>query len=411
MASSNEIIANRYRAYAVRIIQASNSFFESDILKQFTKLQAKIIKRLASSNVSGTGSLTQVKDSARLQQLLQFVMVTTNELYRDMAKANTVHLLSLAAFEAKFTEYNVARGYAQGLLSREDLALFPTSKDLLQVDNSTRARKILAMQVIPSAVEVNLKSLGVRILQLPTEEQLAGIVRFSPIEGTPTEDFWKQQSQVVQRRFESVMRQGLLAGSSNSELIDQIRGTPENDYKDGIFEKAIKDAKTLVRSSALSVMNRTRLEMLSNPRNSSIIKGIQQISTLDSRTSDVCIAYSGKVWSLPDYKPVGHDLPFRNGPPRHWNCRSTLVPVTKSFKELGIAADEIPKGTRATVDGQVSADLSFDQWLKSQTQAFQDDLLGVGKADLWRKGKITLTDLIDQSGRSRSLSELTRAFD
>lgn len=410
MPSSNELIADRYRTYALRIIQASTSFYQKDIVKLLNKLEKKLVKRLASSSISGNGTLTQM-ESARIQQLLDFVRITTRDAYQDISARNADFLLSLSAFEAKFTQYNAARGLAEGLLTRDELAAFGTIDYSSIVEEGIGVKKILATQVIPSTVEVELKNFGVRILQLPTEDQIRGIVKFSPIQGTPTEEYWMQQSETVRRKFESVMRQGLLDGSSNSELIDRIRGTEANNFKDGIFEAPIRDASALVRTSSLAVMNRTRLEMLNMPKNQTIVKGVQQVSTLDSRTSAVCIAYSGKAWSLPDYEPIGHSLPFNGGPPRHWHCRSTIIPVTKSFKELGIDLDEIPKGTRATVDGQVPADLSFNDWLKTKTRAFQDDLLGVGKANLWRNGKISLTDLVNQSGQERSLAELKRAFD
>ena len=35
-----------------------------------------------------------------------------------------------------------------------------------------------------------------------------------------------------------------------------------------------------------------------------------------------------------------------------------------------------------------------------------DHMLGKGKAQLWREGKITLTDLVDQYGRPLTLKEL-----
>jgi hypothetical protein len=92
------------------------------------------------------------------------------------------------------------------------------------------------------------------------------------------------------------------------------------------------------------------------------------------------------------------------------NCRSTSIPVLKSWKELGIPLDEIPKTTRASMDGQVPAATTFETWLKKQTEERQNRVLGVGKADLWRAGKIGFRDLLDQSGRPLTTEALRAKY-
>lgn len=88
------------------------------------------------------------------------------------------------------------------------------------------------------------------------------------------------------------------------------------------------------------------------------------------------------------------------------NCRSTSVPVLKTWRDLGIDMDEVPETTRASADGQVPAALSFEDWLKKQPTARQDTVLGQGKAELWRSGKISFRDLLDQGGRPLTTEEL-----
>jgi hypothetical protein len=82
--------------------------------------------------------------------------------------------------------------------------------------------------------------------------------------------------------------------------------------------------------------------------------------------------------------------------------------VTKSFKELGIDADEIPPGTRASMDGQVPADISFDEFLTKKSDTFQNKLLGPTRAKLWRDNAITLTQLVDFRGFPLTLEQLER---
>ena len=129
---------------------------------------------------------------------------------------------------------------------------------------------------------------------------------------------------------------------------------------------------------------------------------------MDSRTSAVCVAYSGAEWDL-DGNPInGTTLPFKGGPPRHWGCRSVLTSITKTFKELGIKGlPELPDtGERASDLGPIDRKTTMDQFLKMHDKEWQDKMLGKGKAQLWRDGKITLSQLVSGSGRELTLEEL-----
>ena len=83
--------------------------------------------------------------------------------------------------------------------------------------------------------------------------------------------------------------------------------------------------------------------------------------------------------------------------------------ILKTFRDLGVDLDEIPPSTRASMDGQVAEDLSFDDWLSKKPKAFQDKMLGPGRAQLYRDGKITLTDLVDLRGNPLTLEALEEA--
>ena len=83
-----------------------------------------------------------------------------------------------------------------------------------------------------------------------------------------------------------------------------------------------------------------------------------------------------------------------------------MVPITKSFRELGIDIDEPAPSTRASDEGPISANITFDDFLKRKTVDEQDEMLGKGRAELFRAGKITLRDLLDQSGNPLTLKQL-----
>ena len=87
-----------------------------------------------------------------------------------------------------------------------------------------------------------------------------------------------------------------------------------------------------------------------------------------------------------------------------------LIRDAKGDEELAAKMDKaekkIPKSTQASMDGQVPASLSYSDWLKKQPAERQIEALGESKWELWKRGEIQLTDLIDNRNRPLSLTEL-----
>jgi SPP1 gp7 family putative phage head morphogenesis protein len=164
-----------------------------------------------------------------------------------------------------------------------------------------------------------------------------------------------------------------------------------------------RNAEALVRTGVHTVSSAARELMYEE--NKSVIKGKLYTAVLDNRTSIQCIAYDGSFYDM-ENNPLGKTkLPYRDLP-AHWNCRSMYIPVLKSFKELGINAPEMPKSTRSSMDGQVPEDTTFKDFLERKGVEFQNEVLGKGKAELWRQGKITLVQLVDQTGNAKPLKDL-----
>ena len=66
----------------------------------------------------------------------------------------------------------------------------------------------------------------------------------------------------------------------------------------------------------------------------------------------------------------------------------------------------MPTSTRASMDGPVDERINYESWLHSKTHEEREQVLGKGKADLWQRGVITFSDMLDQSGRALTLREL-----
>lgn len=90
------------------------------------------------------------------------------------------------------------------------------------------------------------------------------------------------------------------------------------------------------------------------------------------------------------------------------NCRCTQLPITKSWEELtGIKGiEDVAPGERASMGGPVSGNTTFESWLKDQDETTRLDVLGTERLKLWESGKLTLRDLMDQSGNALTLEQL-----
>jgi SPP1 gp7 family putative phage head morphogenesis protein len=237
--------------------------------------------------------------------------------------------------------------------------------------------------------------------------------------------WWLEKPLDYQRRFEKAFNQGmqrielgLVEGESVGELVRAVRGYKSR--KDGLYHSGIMDvtkreAEALVRTSVMQVANATRMAIYE--ANADVMKGYQVVAVLDTRTSMLCRALDGHLYGL-DRQPMDGGPPLPPGPPWHFNCRSSLCPWFKSYAELAGSEDlsrvkrdtlaDIDKSTRASMNGQVAAKMNYNDWLKTQGEETQLEVLGEARMWLWKKGKLSMSDMIHQNGRPLNIEELKR---
>jgi SPP1 gp7 family putative phage head morphogenesis protein len=270
------------------------------------------------------------------------------------------------------------------------------------------------------------------------ETLLEAIVDGDTIFGHPAKNWWRAQEEDFKFKFRGAIQQGVLQGEDIGQITRRIRGTKAKNFQDGIapmdglVPMKQREAEALARTATISVSNEARLRTMDAIKD--VTNAIQWVSTLDSRTTVICRALSGLKWTLPDYTPIGHDKKFP-GPTAHWNCRSTQVPVTKSWEELsgkkvksfgnkdiearmrqilrqkGWSEEKLAQVTaraRASMGGPISQDVTMDQWMEGKSDSFLDQTLGAGRAKLFRDGKITMAELTDQNNRPLTLAELAK---
>lgn len=250
--------------------------------------------------------------------------------------------------------------------------------------------------------------------------------------GAPATEWWNRQADDLRKSFSDQMRIGVLANEANQDLVRRVRGAFTGTYAQtlnaaggkvrqamftgGLFDTTTRGASALVRTSVQSVANDARMAMYRE--NSDVISGVQALVTLDARTSHLCKSRSGMAWDLDGNALEGTPYAFPGPPPWHFNCRSTLIPIVKSFAQLAgprsklsrsAIADlekKIPAATQSSMDGQVAGNLTYETWLKTKPLDFQKEVLGAGRWELWNAGKVTMQDLVDQTGNPLTLAEL-----
>lgn len=215
-------------------------------------------------------------------------------------------------------------------------------------------------------------------------------------------------------RIRDAIRIGYVEGQTTDQIIRRLRGTRAKGYSDGIIDIDRRHAAAVTQTALSHMADFTRERMYGENRG--LIKALGWVSTLDSKTTPECRIRDGKEYEPETHKPIGHSVPWLSGPGKlHWNCRSTSVPITYSWRELGIEIDEISPSTRAGMDGQVAGDTDYGDWLGRQSAARQDQILGAKRGKLLREGGLTMDKFYNDRGIWLDLDELRRrdaiAFD
>ncbi|WLF84829.1 minor capsid protein [Moraxella sp. ZY210820] len=173
--------------------------------------------------------------------------------------------------------------------------------------------------------------------------------------GEMLESFQQSESLRIVRTIRLAHHQG----KTITDIIRLIRGTKARQYQDGVLSILQRNAESIARTGT-AIFN-TEAKTTFMEKHDDLIDGIQVIATLDSRTSPICRHLDREYMSLD--KAIY--------PPFHFNCRSTFVYVLK--------------GEKPSTDG-----MSYYEWLKTQSDDFQNQVLGTKRAMLFRDGGLSI---------------------
>lgn len=358
-------------------------------------------------------------------------MPTVNEQLADAAVGHAVDL-------SRYSNGVVRRIIA--LLNRADADLFGqlgvalssmspeafTVEWLEQMLTSVRRLNLSAYQLIERELATELQALAAYEAQyqyslfretLPLQVvNLVGVATVSaetayaaamarPFQGVLLREWAQRAGEARMIRIRDALRMGFVEGQTVEQMVRRLRGTRAAGFSDGLIEIDRRNAAAVVRTAVQHTAATVRDRF--HAANAGLIKAIEWVSTLDTRTTSDCMLRDGHRYTVGDHKPIGHKLPWGAGPGRlHWQCRSTSVAITKSWRELGIDMDEVAPGTRASMDGQVPAETTYADWIKKQSAQRQDDILGPTRGKLLREGGLTLERFADDRGRWLTLDQL-----
>lgn len=243
-----------------------------------------------------------------------------------------------------------------------------------------------------------------------------------PFQGQLLSEWYKNLEVADRKRIVAALRRGVVEGMKTDEIVRLIRGSRDAGFADGAFAGSRRDLEAIVSTAISHVSNAAREEVWE--ANSDILEGLRWTSTLDGRTSAVCRSRDGKIYMVGEGPR----------PPAHVRCRSVMVPVlkgsaivgsrptvtdTRTRKEREVDFKAIAKKSGINVQaardawaktnvGSTPAETTYDGFLRRQSAAFQDEVLGKRRGQLYRQGGLELGAFVDRSGTELTLDQLKK---
>lgn len=245
---------------------------------------------------------------------------------------------------------------------------------------------------INQAVGINVE------MAVPNVDLMREVVMRRPFQGRLLREWYSDLSASQKTRLREAVRLGITEGESVDAIVRRIRGTKAQNFTDGVLDIGRRQAEAVTRTAVNHVSSHARSELFK--QNDSVVKEVQWVATLDSRTTPICRSLDGKTFPVDGGRR----------PPAHVGCRSTVAPVLHSWESMGVDADELPESTRASMNGQVPESLTYNDWLRRQVNKGNMDVvreaLGEKRAKLFAAGGINVDRFVDRRGRQLTLKQL-----
>jgi SPP1 gp7 family putative phage head morphogenesis protein len=215
---------------------------------------------------------------------------------------------------------------------------------------------------------------------------------------------WAGISKSERIRLDLIIRKGIADGLSIDEIAVLVR-------KGHLHDITRNQSRALVTTAATSVVAQADHQIYK--ANEKALQGYQYIAVLDARTTPLCAHRDGHVYPISDTEHL---------PPAHWRCRSTTVPVFKSWSDIAsleniaqVRRENISNLTekqKAYYDGMTPLKESYNDWLLRQPKDIQLAHLGdYNKVELFNKNQLTVDQFTNPEGNTLGIRELRQLTD
>lgn len=322
----------------------------------------------------------------------------TNQTLTEIATRHQVHLERLKAGAIKENEIFLTQidKVVTGRLAGRELTTFKRNK-LEKLIASVRGDLSLitgdiANKIAEQAKELAVYEAGFEVRSLnevitadftvPTTAALTSAVFTNPLSiagpdgGNLLKPFLKGATKKQVDAISLAIRSGYYEGQTTNQILQRIRGTRSQKFKNGVIARTGTAINSMVRTSLQHASVQARETTWR--ANTDVIKAVRWTSTIDGRTSQICRSLDGR------------EYPYDKGPrpPIHINCRSSITPVLKDkFSSLRKGATRFSRGPEGVK--YIPASQSYYGWLKNQPAAFQDSAIGRTRGLLLRNGGLS----------------------
>jgi len=288
-------------------------------------------------------------------------------------------------------------------------------------------------------------AIGVDVMAItPAMPQIRAMASDMLIQGAQSKEWWKGQADDIQNKFMRVVRTGMYQGEGMDVIARRIFDDKQvlralSVSAEGVvptLKSVRRGINALVRTSVQTASAMARDEMYSE--NQDLFSGEEYVATLDARTTQMCRGLDGLQWDMEGYG-IGHSIALIRPPmDTHWNCRSWLNPIVKTWDELSTVKVERKSGPKQDINTIFREELkalgvpaeeadkrfiemrqsnspdfkglvakqSYNKWLQDRPESFQRKVLGASKYEMYKSGKLNLHEMIDQKGNPLSVQQL-----
>lgn len=222
-----------------------------------------------------------------------------------------------------------------------------------QIVDGQQASAVLAIQHGEQAVNAIATEARMTVpfnrLPISAVEHMVGLVG----DGTPVSSILAEAARVGPQAMAQLLVDGIALGRAPL-------ATARLAMRQGLGQSFTRMA-AISRTEQLRVY---RMVSLENYGNSQVVRGYKRLSARDQRTCIGCLFSDGREYTL----EAGFD--------EHVQGRCTLVPVL-----YAVPAAVYPSG---------------QDWFREQPEGTQREMLGPARFELWRRGEVSLDDMVDR---------------